>query len=169
MQHCRLGESSWKATQGKRTWGCCLTAAEHEPVCAAGDLTLWILHPILGSSLQDRHWGAGVSPEKGSEAGEGSYEEQRREVQLFRLEKRRLRGALLPSTVTWKEAVTRALAPSPQWQVTGWEDIASSCSRRGSGWTSSRISSQLSTEQTFQGEGRGTNPGRVQEITENYT
>ena len=34
-----------------------------------------VLCSVFGLSLQQRHWGSGVCPEKGSEAGEGSREQ----------------------------------------------------------------------------------------------
>lgn len=59
-----------------------------------------MLCPVLGPSVQKGHEGAGVCPEKSNGAGEmsgekKSYEKWLRELVVFSLNKRRLRGNLI--------------------------------------------------------------------------
>ena len=53
---------------------------DHAPVLSTGEAAPWVLCSVLGSSLQEGHWGAGACPEKGNEAGEGSREQVLRGV-----------------------------------------------------------------------------------------
>lgn len=108
---------------GKGPGQCWSTAAEHEPVvCQGGQegqeqvanmtrevitclyLTLVRLHlkscSVLGPSVQERQWGAGVCQKKGNNASEGSREQLSWE------------GA---STTRWKEVAVRwVLLSSPK-------------------------------------------------------
>ena len=100
-----LGESVWKAARRKRTWGCWLIAdwtwastvprwprpmaswlvsgivwpagvgRWSCPCTHTGEAAPQVLCSLLGPSLQEGHWVAGVCPEKGNEAGEGSGEQ----------------------------------------------------------------------------------------------
>ena len=45
------------------------------PLLGTGEAAPGVLCSVLGPSLQERHWGAGVCPNKGNEAGEGSREQ----------------------------------------------------------------------------------------------
>jgi len=45
------------------------------PVLGTGEAAPWILCSVLGLPVQEGHWGAGVCPEKGNDASEGSGEQ----------------------------------------------------------------------------------------------
>jgi len=81
--------------------------------------------------LQERHGDPGACPEKGSRAMrdlEHKYEGERlREVGLFRLEMKKLRGDL--TTVTSNESVEVRVVLFSQVTVTGQEVMDSSCTR----------------------------------------
>ena len=48
---------------------------DHAPVLSTGEAAPRVLCSVLGLALQEGRWVAGVCPEKGNEAGEGSGEQ----------------------------------------------------------------------------------------------
>lgn len=102
------GRVCGKLPRGKRH-GVLLTA-EQEPV--------WVPEHVQRMEL-----------EKGPEGN--SNEECLKNLRVFSLRQRRLRGNFLILPIPYKESVSRWVGQL----VTGLKDTASRCARRGSGWT----------------------------------
>ena len=137
--------------------------SDHHPVLSTSDAAPQIVCLVVGPSLQERHWGPGEFPEKGNKAGEWSREQVLWENWGCLAWRKGGSGETLSlSTTTWKEVVARWVSVcSFKWQVTGWVEMASSCTRGGLDWVLGKISSLQggqALEQAAQGGGWVTIP-----------
>lgn len=99
------------------------TRAVMAPLFSTCEVSSQILCPALGSLQQERHWGAGESPEKCLELK--SDEGWLRKLGLLRLEKRSF--IALHSYLAW--GCNKVQLISSKLKTRGWEEIVSSCSR----------------------------------------
>lgn len=117
--------------------------------------------------MQERNWGAGACPmELVKDLERKPYEEQLRELWL---EKRSPRCSLISLYNSLKGDHSQVGISLFFQSVTGGEEMVSSCTIRGSGWTSGQISSQkglLSAGTYLPRWGGVTLPRSDREITE---